>query len=497
MSAASTPLTPRRSGRKHVKKKITDFRLRNWRIKFIFGVSDPLFTDFSLHIEGERTDTYDYWTTSAVISVDLPNYVKTAGGTLYSLEGGPDKKLMIKEGFPARLINLFSDGFPENWMSICLKFVSALKKLAPGVLKAAENSQKIERRLPSPIKSPKAIQKENRTTLSKSLTPKRSPVARALNFLRSSAQKARKRLSPKKSNVELDTSTPKIRNEKGFSPRKTIYKLGRLSITKSPKKTVKRPNPVVDDVENTPVKGGNLQKIADEVLLSTPSCSSTAAATNSKSERKKVWRLEQTQTLKTALDMFHPTSEQGWKNVAAALNDKFTIEECRQKAEKQFKYTVEETEKVGPKEFFDIVEKMESTKFGTLKHMETKEEMATFLSRWRLEQQREKKTECVDDSASDDSFAVDVINAAKQIRRPVGECNVRTPSRRQYIPIPVALSESASERDRKLDEEFAVPDWSNRQKVIFRLRNHRPPTRRPQKPKEDEDYLMNSSQFSF
>jgi hypothetical protein len=77
---------------KRAKKMIN---LVRWRIAFSASSRGVLFPDVALQIEGIRTDDGENWTSSEVLSVELPRTIHTAN-TTYELIGKVDTRVSLE-----------------------------------------------------------------------------------------------------------------------------------------------------------------------------------------------------------------------------------------------------------------------------------------------------------------------------------------------------------------------------------------------------------------
>lgn len=98
-------------------------QLCNWTFRFAVrdcGAS-KLFENFGIVLEGFRIDQDRDWKTSCVTAVKSSNRLCTAS-TEYELMGPMNTPLALQQGFPAKFIRFFKNGFPDNWHSLISDF---------------------------------------------------------------------------------------------------------------------------------------------------------------------------------------------------------------------------------------------------------------------------------------------------------------------------------------------------------------------------------------
>ncbi|CAD5218390.1 unnamed protein product [Bursaphelenchus okinawaensis] len=220
---------------------------------------------------------------------------------------------------------------------------------------------------------------------------------------------------------------------------------------------------------------------------------SIRSQTDSPKTRKKPWRYEQSLILEKALCTFYPKTPLDWENVAKTLDNKFTVEECQARAESHFHYKIKEDTPADLSRLWELEQKVQSCKPGTLKRVMAKAETTEYLSRYV--NQAHKKVFEVSSSEDETFLQQDVIDAVKCVKEPISDYLVRTPSRRRYVPTPYRRE---SDSDTNKDDDFAVPDWSNRPKIIHALNNYTKTKRpKPVPQKEAEDDLMDETRYSL
>lgn len=92
VDGASSRAPGNKSSPKRIKKKIN---LVRWRIAFSASSRGVLFPDVALQVEGIRTDDGENWTSSEVLSVELPRTIHTAN-TIYELVGKVDARVSLE-----------------------------------------------------------------------------------------------------------------------------------------------------------------------------------------------------------------------------------------------------------------------------------------------------------------------------------------------------------------------------------------------------------------
>ncbi|EYC08728.1 hypothetical protein Y032_0064g3501 [Ancylostoma ceylanicum] len=107
--------------------------LRLWVFKFI-DVED--IESFGVCVEGYRpndeTETVlRNWHSTAISKRITPSLLHSCSGSVYELRGSIDRELARQYGYPPELVELFLNGFPENWKSILKEYFYVVKTTNP------------------------------------------------------------------------------------------------------------------------------------------------------------------------------------------------------------------------------------------------------------------------------------------------------------------------------------------------------------------------------
>ncbi|KAK6734125.1 hypothetical protein RB195_017728 [Necator americanus] len=107
--------------------------IRLWVFKFINGEDVD---SFGVCVEGYRpsddTETVlRNWHSTAIERRITSSLLQTSSGSVYELRGTIDKDLAHHYGYPAELVELFMNGFPENWKSILKEYFYVVKTTNP------------------------------------------------------------------------------------------------------------------------------------------------------------------------------------------------------------------------------------------------------------------------------------------------------------------------------------------------------------------------------
>ncbi|CAD5220696.1 unnamed protein product [Bursaphelenchus okinawaensis] len=265
-----------------------------------------------------------------------------------------------------------------------------------------------------------------------------------------------------------------IQKPKKQSPKKTAKKT-----TPKNKKSVKsksKPTSAATRSSARKKKSAELDESSQagtskEQLESEPT---TPVATPKK--RKATWNLDYKERLKGLVKMFNPSTVRDWEIISENFEGAFTADECKEQAakmkiQKKNKDDLNESQ-IDLNPVMNVFAELNNANLkerGTLRYQKKENEATNMF--FKQVQKIRKAEEKKDLNCSQDSMDEIMADIARDYRPPVTAPTAKfTPNRRQYVPIPVAYDRRKSSIA-PIDDSFDLPDWSNRVKTKFRLRN--------------------------
>lgn len=101
-------------------KEVKEYSLIDWFIK-------PIINTETICVEGMKSDTDEYWHSTAIDHVKDKRTLVTTSGSIYKLHGKICKLETLEEGFSQRIVKAFHDGFPRSWKSLIKAHFSGIK----------------------------------------------------------------------------------------------------------------------------------------------------------------------------------------------------------------------------------------------------------------------------------------------------------------------------------------------------------------------------------